>query len=176
MIDRNALPLIGGPGNRVVEESPATINAQLRALVNGTIPAVMLPLGSTYRPAIPRGMWFMEIGDGPGAGTWIFNPDKLSDEEIADACVEGNHGWLLGHIQTKQELQYLEAVGCTIEIIQAIDDDGTVIQDSAIEQGNFGVKQGQIAILRERHPGATIRVVTEEAMAQQRQEKAVNHG
>jgi hypothetical protein len=176
MIDRNALLLIGGPGNRVLEEPPATIDAQLKALVKGTISAVMLPIGSVYRPEVPLIMDSIEIPSGPGAGTWIFNPAVLTGAAIRQISEDGDHHYLLGHIQSKIELQYLEAVGCSVEVVQAVDVDGIVIQDSVIEKGNEGVRRCQISILQFRHPDAHIQVISEEELVDQRQEKAVRHG
>lgn len=158
-----ACELIGGPWNRVLEERRATVDAQLAALSAGTISAVMLPEGSLYMPRTPQRMERVVVtGEVPGVGTWIFNPSMITAAEIEDAAFCGTHGLLLGHLQSKQELYFLEMAGGTCDIVQAVATDGTVIQDSVVEHGNEEIIQQQRNLFSQRHPHATIRVVSEQ--------------
>jgi 2'-5' RNA ligase len=151
-----AAPKVGGEGHEVVEESRATVDKQVQALQAGTIKAVHIPAGSTYTPQIPDGMKAVDVKNGPGAGRFIYNAAKLRAATIKDAARNGSHGDLLGHIQAKQEVAQSE----NPVVVQARDNDGTVIQDSTVDGNNPGAVQAQTESLQERHPNANVQVVS----------------
>jgi hypothetical protein len=157
LIDRYAkekgdeqLATVGSKKEPVVEESRATVDAQVGALKRGDINVVMLPEGSKYRPATPEGMKLMAVrGDAPGAGYYIYDPTKIQAATIREAAKAGTHGDLLGHVQPKAEL---DATKPTV-VVQAQDKDGTPIQDSEVHHERV---EAQVASMQERHPDATV--------------------
>lgn len=158
-----SVPTVGGEGHEVVEESKATIDAQMDALTKGNTNVVMLPQGSSYRPQLPDGFKAMDVKKGPGAGTYIYNPQAVKPSTIRRAAENGTHGDLLGHVQTKEELQ-----GKPTAIVQASTQDGTPIQDSAVDATNPQAIQAQAEVLQERHPEAQISVKPADQVIQER--------
>jgi hypothetical protein len=148
------LPTVGSREEPVVEESRATIDAQIDALRNGNVNVVMLPQGSSYRPQLPEGFRAMDVKKGPGAGTYIYSPDAIKPSTIRRAAENGTHGDLLGHVQTKQEI----AQAPSTVVVQASKPDGTPIQDSEVDATNPQAIQAQAQVLQERHPEAQIQV------------------
>lgn len=141
--------LVGSLEEQVVEESRETIDAQVDALVAETINVVMLPAGSCYIPVLPEG--FERIrASGIGAGTYFFNPQKVTGELIAEAAEEGLHGRLLGHIQTKRE------VGWNVVAVCAVLPSGVTVQDSAVSATDEAMIEAQKRVLASRHPSAEI--------------------
>jgi N12 class adenine-specific DNA methylase len=148
-----SIPTVGAKEEPVVEESRATVDAQMSALRSGNISVVMLPQGSGYKPAIPDGFKAMDVRKGPGAGTYVYNPKAVKPATIRRAAENGTHGDLLGHVQTKEEL-----AGKRTTVVQASAPDGTPIQDSEVDLTNPQAVHAQAATLAERHPGAAISV------------------
>lgn len=143
---------VGNKAEPTLEESKATVDAQMDALQKGTIKAVMLPEGSKYRPTLPPNMKVLDVrGDVPGAGKYIYDPTQLRAATIKEAAKAGTHGDLLGHIETKEDL----ADGRQTVVVQAHKPDGTPIQDSQVHPENV---EAQAAVLKERHPEAQISV------------------
>lgn len=142
---------IGSYEEQVIEESRETIDAQMQSLVNGTIPCVMLPVGSSYIPKTPEGFESVKVS-GPGAGTFLFNPKMLSADIIRQAAEEGTHGTLLGHLQLKK------ALSSNAWCVSAVLPSGVVVQDSVVSVGDPELLEAQKRVLRQRHPGAEILV------------------
>lgn len=174
LIDRYAkeageaqLPTVGSKKEPVVEESRATVDAQVGALKRGDINVVMLPEGSKYRPATPDGMKLMAVrGDAPGAGYYIYDPTKIQAATIREAAKAGTHGDLLGHVQPKAELDPAKPT----VVVQAQDKAGTPIQDSEVHPERV---QAQVAAMQERHPDAHVVVrPTHQVIA----ERVAGHG
>ena len=157
LIDRYAkekgseqLPTVGSAKEPVIEESRATVDAQVKALQRGDTNVVMLPEGSRYRPAVPKGFTMMAVrGDAPGAGMYLYNPAKVGAATIREAAKAGTHGDLLGHVQPKSELDPSKPT----VVVQAQAKDGTPIQDSEVHLERVAA---QAASLQDRHPGATV--------------------
>jgi hypothetical protein len=173
--DNPTEPTVGGPGHEVLEEPRSTVDAQMQALQNGTTKVVMLPEGSTYKPAIPNGFKSIELkGDIPGAGTYIYDPTRIRAATIKEAAKAGTHGDLMGHIQTKEEVEQAAQPA----IVTARDPNtGVAIQDSAVDASKPGAVETQAQVLQERHPGANMHVgqaddVLRERAAQQREEES----
>lgn len=145
--------VVGSLAEPVVSESPKTIAKQLEALKRGTIGTVMIPRGGEV-PAVPEGMKSITVDEGRGAGTYIFDPKKVSEAEIVKAAKAGTHGKLLGHLQDKMTLAGKDTV-----VVQAVDKDGTPVQDSQVENSPKSI-EAQKAELQRRHPGAEIRVTS----------------
>lgn len=141
--------LVGSLEEQVVEESRETIDAQMAALVTGTISVVMLPAGSRYAPPIPEEFRIVRA-HGPGAGLYVFDPKKLDIAAIHEASEAGLHGVLLGHIQTKKE------VGWNAVVVCAVLPSGVTVQDSAVSATNDALIEAQKLVLAARHPGAEI--------------------
>jgi N12 class adenine-specific DNA methylase/2'-5' RNA ligase len=158
---------IGGKGHEVVPETRATIDAQMESLTGGSTDVVMLPKGSTYVPKVPEGFTRMDVrGDHPGAGTYIYNPQKIRAATIREAAKAGTHGDLLGHVQTKEEVAQSE----NPVTVQAAKQDGTPIQDSVVDGTKPELVQQQADVLAERHPGADIHVKAPEQVIAERQQ------
>lgn len=120
--------MIGSPQEPVVEESRETIDAQMAALDAGTIPVVMLPIGSSYNPAITNpGLRVIAMRDCPGAGTYIFNPKQVKVATLLSMVKAGMHHELLGHVQSKAEIGNRPWV-----VISARRSDGVTLQDSIV--------------------------------------------
>ena len=155
LIDRYAkekaqLPTVGSKTEPVVEESRATVDAQIGALKRGDIGVVMLPEGSKYRPAVPAGMKMMAVrGEAPGAGMYLYDPAKVQAATIREAAKNGTHGDLLGHVQPKAELDPAKPT----VVVQAQAKDGTPIQDSEVHPERAAA---QVASLKERHPESNV--------------------
>jgi 2'-5' RNA ligase len=147
-----ALPTVGTKKEPVVEESRATVDAQVSALKRGDINVVMLPEGSRYRPAVPDGMKIMGVkGDVPGAGLYLYNPKKVQAPTIRDAAKAGTHGDLMGHVQSKAAID-AEPTKQPV-VVQAQAKDGTPIQDSVVHPERV---EAQKEAMQERHPDADI--------------------
>ena len=155
------LPTVGSKAEPVVEESRATVDAQMGALKRGDIGVVMLPEGSKYRPAVPAGMKLMAVrGEAPGAGMYIYDPAKVQAATIREAAKNGTHGDLLGHVQPKAELDPAKPT----VVVQARGADGTTIQDSEVHPERVAA---QAQSLQERHPDANVVVKpTHQVMAE----------
>lgn len=141
--------LVGSLGEQVVEESRETIDAQMDALVAGTINVVMLPAGSRYVPLIPEGLSIVRA-HGPGAGLYIFDPKKMDIAGIHEAAEDGLHGGLLGHLQLKREIGWNAVVVC------AVLPSGVTVQDSAVSATDEAMIEAQKRVMAARHPGAEI--------------------
>ena len=152
--DNPSAPTVGGDGHEVPEEPPATIDAQVKALQNGTTHVVMLPEGTSYKPPTPPGMKHVKVaGDAPGAGTYIYNPNAIDADTIKEAAKAGTHGDLLGHIMPKEQVEQ----GAQPVIVTARDPKtGVAIQDSAVDAARPGAVEVQSQVLQQRHPGAAI--------------------
>lgn len=140
---------VGSLVEQVVEESRETIDAQMQALIAGTIPVVMLPAGSHYIPHTPIGFERVKVS-GPGAGDYIFDPRRVSAQAIGEASEAGTHGVLLGHIQSKK------TVGWNAVVVCAVLPSGVTVQDSAVSATNEILIEAQKLVLAQRHPGAEI--------------------
>jgi hypothetical protein len=159
MVDRHAketeqaaIPTVGSKKEPVVEESRATVDAQVDALRRGDINVVMIPAGATYRPSTPEGMKLMAVrGDAPGAGYYIYNPTRIQAATIKTAAKAGTHGDLLGHVQSKADLA-AEPEKPTV-VVQAQGKDGTPIQDSEVHPERI---PDQVEAMQERHPDAKV--------------------
>jgi hypothetical protein len=132
------------------------------ALKRGDIDVVFVPAGASYRPEVPDGMKMISVdAKHPGAGVYIYDQQQISGATIRDAAKAGTHGQLLGHLQSKAEIQ--QAQGSVV--VQAKAKDGTPIQDSEVSKPEL--VQQQAEILQARHPGATIEVrPTDEVIAE----------
>jgi hypothetical protein len=75
-----------------VPESPAAIDFQMKQLASGNRPAVMIAPGGDVPPA-PDGTAIYENK----AGTFIYNPNKITDDEIDAAASNGRLGDVLGY-------------------------------------------------------------------------------
>jgi len=174
-----SLPTVGSKKEPVVEESRATIDTQMAALKRGDINVVMLPEGSKYRPAVPKGSGLTQMavrGDAPGAGYYIYNPTKLRAATIREAAKAGTHGDLLGHVQPKAEVE--AEPNKPAVVVQAQAKDGTPIQDSVVHPERAAA---QAEVLQERHPDAEIVVkqpheVLADRMAAQESERKPEKG
>jgi hypothetical protein len=144
------LPTVGSKKEPVVEESRATVDAQVGALQRGDINVVMLPEGSKYRPAVPDGMKIMGVkGAAPGAGLYLYNPKNIGAATIREAAKAGTHGDLLGHVTPKAELDPAKPT----MVVQAQDEKGTPIQDSEVHPERIAQ---QVEAMQERHPEAHV--------------------
>jgi hypothetical protein len=150
------VPTVGSKEEPVVEESKATIDAQMEALKRGDIRVVHIPAGGKYLPEQPSGIQKVQTrSSDPGAGTYFFRPGKgLRKQTILEASKAGTHGDLLGHIQTKEDLA--NAPG-TVAVV-ARDAKGTEIQASEVDASKPELAQQQAQILQERHPQAQVSV------------------
>ena len=146
-------PTIGTVEHPAVEETRETIDAQVARLAAGQIPVVFLPLNSHYLPPVPEGMDLAIEGHGPGAGAYFFNPEMLSAAEIAEAAANGTHGKLLGHVQNKAEIASTEPT----VVVQAVDGNGVVLQDSVVSRNAEAVVV-QSEALRRKFPDCQIQV------------------
>jgi len=154
--------VIGSSQEPVVAEHPETVEKQVEALKTGTVPVVMVPKGGEV-PKPPAGMQSVEVKEGPGAGTYVFNPSKVSAKEIRKAAEAGKHGELLGHNQSKAEL-----AGKPTVVVQAVDKaDGVPIQDSEVENDPAKI-EAQKRVMQERHPEAQVAVKTPQEVVQER--------
>jgi len=141
-------PVIGTPEHPAVEESRETIDAQIARLAARQIPVVFFPLNSTYVPALPDGIEIQFVSSGnPGAGIYFFDPRQTSAEQITSAANEGTHGALLGHAQNKMDIARTEPT----VVVQAIDTDGVVLQDSVVSKTAEAIAV-QIAIFERKYP------------------------
>ena len=152
--------MIGDSREPVIEESRDTILAQIRALIRGDIDVVMFPEGSTFLPPVPRGIGSAEITGVPGAGTYFFHPDRISEAVVRAEVEAGNHGRLLGHIESKQDL----ADGRPAVVVQA-SVEGVPVQESAVHADKV---PEQMELLKQRHPEAEVSVVSPPAMITER--------
>lgn len=133
----------------VIEESRATIDAQLEALTAGHIPAVMLPLGSEYAPStISAHLRHITIRAGAGAGTYIFDPKQIAIANLLALVNSGNHHRLLGHVQPKAQI-----VGPSV-VVRAVRADGVALQDSLTSDDELSIYE-QTQVLRKRFPNAS---------------------
>ncbi len=153
--------MIGDAKERVVEESRETILAQIRALIRDEIEVVMFPEGANFLPPVPNGIGVVVISDVPGAGTYFFNPELISEDKIRAEVAAGNHGRLLGHIESKDELKD----GRPVVIVQAASPDGIPLQESAVHEDRV---EEQVEVLKERHPEAKVEVVPYHAVVTER--------
>lgn len=143
--------LIGSLEEQVVEESRETIDAQIEALVAETINVVMLPAGSHYIPEVPGGCSIVRAS-GPGAGHYIFHPERVNSGAIIEASEKGFHHALLGHLQSKRE------IGWNAVIVCAVLPSGVTVQDSAVAATDEILIEAQKLVLAQRHPSAEIMV------------------
>lgn len=142
--------MIGSAQEPVVEESRETIDAQMEALMAGTIPVVMFPWGSTYHPNIgPRLRTVTAVPPAPGAGIYIFDPAQIKVATVISMVKAGRHHELLGHVQSKTEIGTRPWA-----VVRAVRD-GVVLQDSLVVNENYWVEK-QADALRARFPGAEI--------------------
>lgn len=141
--------LIGSLQEQVVEESRETIDAQMDALIAGTISVVMFPAGSRYIPSTPRGFERVKVS-GIGAGDYIFDPRKIDAETIGEAAEDGSHGLLLGHLTPKSSIGWNAVAVC------AVLPSGVSVQESAVNATDEAMIEAQKRVLAARHPGAEI--------------------
>lgn len=161
------LPTVGSKDEPVVEESKATVDAQMEALKRGDIRVVHIPDGSSYLPEQPKGIQKVTTpSSDPGAGTFFFKPGKgLRKETIVAASKAGTHGDLLGHIQTKEDIA--NAPQGTVAVV-AQKPDGTEIQASEVDATKPEIAQQQAQILQERHPEAQVVIKPTDAVIEKR--------
>lgn len=152
--------MIGDSREPVVEESRKTIFAQIIALVRGDIEVVMFPEGSSFIPPVPSGLSSVVISGVPGAGTYFFHPDRISEATVRAEVEAGNHGRLLGHIESKHEL----ADGRPLAVVQARVD-GVPVQDSVVHEERV---PEQMELIQRRHPEAEVSVVAPTEMIAER--------
>lgn len=142
-------------GEPVVEESRATIEAQMARLVAGEIPVVFFPSGSSYVPPMPESFAGRMEVDCPGAGVYYFNPAMLTHAQVQKAAAEGTHGEFLGHVQNKVEA----IVAGRTCVVQALAPDGTVLQDSVVSDRPEAIR-AQIASFKARFADCHCAVVS----------------
>lgn len=142
--------MIGSAQEPVVEESRETVDAQMEALRAGTIPVVMLPVGSTYSPEADADLRVIVIGDCPGAGVYIFDPAQIKVATVISMVKAGKHHELLGHVQSKAEIGTRPWA-----VVRIVRSDGVVLQDSLVVNESYWVEK-QADALRARFPGAEI--------------------
>lgn len=147
---------VGSSLEPVIEERPETVDLQLQYLRAGTIPVVMIPIDSSYWPAVPPRMHTVDIeANVRGAGRYIFNPVLVSRNQVLADVLAGNHGRLLGHLYSKPEPDS-EAERRTVVVV-ARTATGITIQDSAVPNQPDAIAR-QSAKLLERFPDAVITV------------------
>lgn len=153
--------VIGSKEEPVYAETNETVGKQVDALKAGTVSTVMIPQGGEV-PAVPEGMQSVKVDKGAGAGTYIFDPKKVSAETVRQAAESGKHGELLGHVQSKAELVNKPKV-----VVQARADDGTPVQESVVEN-KPEVVAAQTKVLEDRHPDAEVTVTTPQEVVAER--------
>ena len=143
--------VIGSKQEPVVAERPETVQHQVDALREGRIPVVMIPLGGEV-PIVPAGFAKTVVKSGPGAGTYIYDPAKVTWETIRAKAATGRHGELLGHLQTKEDL-----AGKPTVVVQAVDRaTGVPIQDSEVAASDPAAIDKQKQVMAGRHPEAEV--------------------
>lgn len=119
------------------------------------IDVVMLPLGSRYHPVVPEGFLSVDVG-GPGAGFYIFNPEKITVQIIDTLAKMGEHGSLLGHLYSKSQTASV--------VVRASMWGGTTIQDSVVPASEIEGIERQKKVLSGRYPCAIITVIANSAL------------
>jgi hypothetical protein len=146
--------VIGSPQEPVVEEARETILAQIEALEAGTIPVVMLPIGSTFIPAYHSKLRHVDIPNHAGAGRYLFDPQQIPVGMLLALVKAGRHHQLLGHVQSKAQI-----LGPPV-VVRAIRSDGVVLQDSLVSDEQPAIL-AQMEALRNRFPGARLEMVND---------------
>ncbi|HEY1808841.1 MAG TPA: 2'-5' RNA ligase family protein [Acidobacteriaceae bacterium] len=88
-------PSIETAGEPVAPEAKAEIDGKVDDLKAGNVKAVLLPEGSSYIPTLPEGIKRVDVRQGPGAGTYLYDPQAIRAATIKAAAKAGTHEDLL---------------------------------------------------------------------------------
>ncbi len=88
-------PAIEAGGNEVVPEEKEEVDRQMAELQGGQVKAIHLPPDAKYIPALPEGINRVDVKNGPGAGTYLYDGKQVRAATIKAAAKAGTHEDLL---------------------------------------------------------------------------------